>query len=254
MEILDENRILVVYIPATNRAFVWRVKSVVNKSSPIIDYGPLPLKAGTSLASYVTGTVPVPADGVMPAFTYVEVDKALSFPLYGAYDVNDMWYLPEDYRERVFHVITKVTPEWLRCEVMIPTGVPQGRFQRDKVITGIERPFGYSRGSIEVVHIPRLHYGYRFGNDSSLNVYTGVRFVYGEYIIETPKDANLIFDVLSRRIKADRWISLPVQNYDVNIQNALLKNYGIEGFTVYGVHQRDEAMREYERLLKEVTV
>ena len=254
LEILEENRLLVVYIPATNRAFVWRVKSLANKNFTKIDYGPLPIPTDYPFSSYVAGVVPAPADGVMPAYSYVPVGAELTFPLSGAYDETDMWYLPKNYRERIFHVITKVTPAWLRCEITIPKGVTQGRFQRDKVTTGIEKLFGYTRGTIETVHIPELRYGYRFGNDSSLNVYTGVGFAYGEYVIETPRDANLIFDVLTRRIKADKWISLPIQTYDESVKRALLEDYGIEGFPVYGIHQRAEAIPEYESLLKEVQV
>jgi len=118
-----------VYIPATNRAFVWRVKSLTNRGFTRIDYGPLPLTEGYPLSSYIAGTITVPADGVMPAYSYVPVGAELSFPLSGAYDETDMWYLPKDYRERVFHVITKVTPAWLRCEITIPKIVLQGKFQ-----------------------------------------------------------------------------------------------------------------------------
>ena len=107
---------------------------------------------------------------------------------------------------------------------------------------------------IETVHLPEIRYGYRFGNDSNLNVYTGVVFEYGEYVIETPRDPELIFNLLSRKIKADKWISLPVNTYDERVKRALLETYGIEGFPVYGVHQREEAIPEYERLLREVKV
>ena len=254
MEILKENQILVVYIPATNRAFVWRVVSLNNRDLITIDYGPLPITANYPLSSYVAGSILAPASGVMPGLSYIPVGSELTFPLSGAYDETDMWYLPEDYRERVFHVIAEVTPRWLRCEVTVPKGVTQGRFQRDKVTTGIEKTFGYKRGSIEVVHIPRLRYGYRFGNDSNLNVYTGVRFKYGEYVIETPKDAEFIFNVLTRRIKADRWISLPVQVYDDSVKRALMKDYGIEGFPLYGVYDKAKAISEYNSLLREVLV
>jgi len=33
-----------------------------------------------------------------------------------------------------------------------------------------------------------------------------------------------------------------------------VENYGIEGFTVYGVHQRADATREYSSLLGEVMI
>lgn len=254
MEILEENRIFVVYIPATNKAFVWRIRSLANRGFLNIDYGPLPIPAGYLFASYAAGMVPAPAAGVMPGFTYVPIGLELSFPFSGVFDEGDMWYLPKDYRERVFHVVTHVTPAWLRCEITVPKGVSQGKFQKDKVTTGVERLFGYVRGEIETVHLPGLRYGYRFGNDSNLNVYTGVSFKYGEYVVETPKDANFIFDVLSRKVKADKWISLPIQVYDESIRRALIENYGMEGFPVYGINQRETALPRYNELLKEVHV
>jgi len=253
MNILEENKILVLYIPITNKAFVFRVRSVINRAIKI-DYGPLPIPANYPFASYIAGTPIAPADGVIPAYAYTPIGAELTFPLSGAYDETDMWYMPKDYNDRVFHVITKLTPAWLRCEITIPKSVMQGRFQKEKVTTGIEKLFGYTRGSIETAHIPGLHYGYRFGNDSNLYVYTGVSFDYGEYVVETPRDSGLIFDILTRKIKADKWISLPISVYDAAIRKALTDAYGIEGFTVYGIHQRSQAIPEYEALLKEVLI
>jgi len=254
MKILSENRYLVAYIPATSKAFVWRVISVVNRNSQHIDYGPLPIPAKYPFNSYIGGVVPAPADGVIPGFTYTPVGASLSFPLEGAYEETDMWYLPaKDYKERVFHVITHVTPAWIRTEIQIPKSVVQGRFQKDKVITGIEKLFGFNRGMIEVIHIPGIRYGYRFGNDSSLNVYTGCCFDYGEYIIETPKNAEFIFNILTGKVPS-KWISLPIISYDTSVRDAIIDNYGFEGFPLHGLEKREEAIKEYEDLLKEVTV
>jgi len=246
--ILEENSLLALYIPATNNAFVFRVKSIANRDRTRIDYGPLPIPKNTPLASYVGGVVPAPADGVMPLYTYVPNELALTFPMPGAYDETDMWYLPKDYRERLFHVIAEVTPAWLRCEVTVPRGVPQGRFQRDRMTVGLEKAFGYARGRLETVHLPELKYGYRFGNDSNLNVYTGVRFTYGEYVVEIPKDPELIFSVLSRRV-AVKWVTMPINVYDDTVRRAIVETYGIEGFPVYGFWMRDRAIPEYRSLL-----
>jgi len=249
--LVQENSFLAVYIPATNRAFVFRVKSRANKGFERIAYGPLPLPSGTTLATFTGGTVSVPADGVLPAMSLIPV--GITFPYTGAYDSTDMWYLSEDYRDRVFHVITRVTPRWLRIDLQIPTGVVQLRFQRDKLPLGIERDWGFSRGVIETVHIPEVHYGYRFANDTNMNVYTFVEFIYGEYIIDIPKDPYLIFGVLSKKVP-HHFITLPVNVYDATLREALVKVYGIEGFPVYPIHERDKAVKEYTELLKEVKI
>jgi len=249
--LVKESEFLTLFLPPTNKAFVFRVKSRVNIGKETINYGPLPLKSGSSLPTYEGTSTSVPADGVIPARAYTS--SGLSFPLLGAYDETDMWYVPEDYRDRLFHVIQYCTPSFLRMDVQIPVNVSQGRFQKDKVMTGVDKDFGFSRGTIEAVHIPKLRYGYRYGNDTNINLYTFVKFVYAEYIVETPKNSSLIFDVLTKRVPS-HWVSLPVVVMDTAITRALTETYGIEGFEVYRADQKDQAVREYEILLREVKV
>jgi len=246
-----EGEHLTAFIPATSKAFVFRVKSRVNRGFERFHYGPLPLPANLPLPSYVGGAIPVPANGVMPATAYTA--SGLSFPLSGAFDETDMWYVPKEWGDRLFHVKTQVTPGWLRVDLEIPKGVSQRRFQREKVSLGLEKLFGYSRGSAEAIHFPDIHYGYRFGNDSNLSVYTGVDFTYGEYVVEIPKDSELIFNILTRRAPS-YWVTMPISVYDANIKRAFIETYGIEGFTVHPITERSEAISEYNTLLKEVKV
>ncbi|MEM2946300.1 MAG: hypothetical protein QXI87_08145 [Thermoproteota archaeon] len=249
--LVQENSFLTCFMLVQSRALVFRVKSRVNRDSPIFNYGLLPLTSGESLPTYEGGSVSVPADGVMPARAYLSTGK--SFPLAGAYDETDMWYTTEDYRDRLFHVIQKLTPTFLRVDVQIPKGVTQGRFQKDKVVTGINTDFGFSRGIYETVHLPRIHYGYRWANDTNIQLLTNVQFIYGEYIIETPKDADLIFNILTRKVPSN-WVSLPINVWDPTIEAALLTTYGFTGFPLYGIHQREEALRVYRELLGKVKV
>lgn len=249
--ILDENSLLTVYLPPENRAFVFRVKSILNKNSLEINYGPIPLPSGTSLPTFEAGTASVPAYGVMPGRSFTPT--GISFPLAGAYDSGDMWYVPEDYRDRVFHVVQRVTPSFLRIDLQIPKGVTQGRFQKDKVVVGVERDFGFARGIYETVHLPKIRYGYRYANDSNVSVYSFVKFIYGEYSVEIPKNPELIFDVLTKRI-ASYWVTLPVSVMDPAIESALVDTYGITGFRLYGLDQRSIAVREYSDLLRRVKI
>ena len=245
-----ENENLVAFIPSTSKAFVFRVKSRVNRRYEVINYGPLPLASGTTLPTFDGGSVSVPADGVIPARAYT---GGLMFPMSGAFDSSDMWYTPEDYRDRLFHVIQYVTPAFLRMDVQIPTAVTQGRFQKDKIVTGVDKDFGFSRGVYETVHIPKVHYGYRYGNDTNVPLYTFVKFMYAEYVVETPKNSSLIFDILTRRVPSC-WISLPINIMDPVVEGALMETYGITGFPVYRMDEREKAIREYDVLLKEVKV
>jgi len=242
-----ENQFVVVFMPARSSALVFRVRSRVNRGFEVFNYGPLPISGGEVLPTYDGGSITVPADGVMPARSYTPTGRG--FPLRGAFDESDMWYVHEDNRDRLFHVIQVVTPEFLRTDVQIPRGVTQGRFQGDRVVTGVDRDFGFSRGRVEVVHLPRLRYGYRWGNDTNLAVRTFVKFIYGEYVVEIPKDSTLIFNILTRAVPS-YWITLPVSVWDPAIESSLNLAYGFTGFPVYGIHERDKAISEYNELLK----
>jgi hypothetical protein len=208
------------------------------------------LTSGTTLPTFEGGSVSVPVDGVIPARAYT---TGLMFPMSGAFDSSDMWYTPEDYRDRLFHVIQHVTPAFLRVDVQIPTAVTQGRFQKDKIVTGVDKDFGFARGSYEVVHLPKVHYGYRYGNDTNVPLYTFVKFIYAEYVIETPKNSSLIFDILTRRIPS-HWVTLPINIMDTTVERALTEVYGITGFPLYRADERDKALRDYDALLKEVKI
>lgn len=250
--LVKENNLMVVYFPASDRALVFRVVSRANKGREVLNYGPLPLTAGMTLASYDGGVVSVPANGVMPARSYTS--RGISFPFImpdKILDNTDMWFLSKRYRERIYHVIQQVTPAWLRIDVEIPKGVVQQRFQRTAVPLGVEKDFGFTRGRLEIVHFPELYYGYKYGNDTNLPVYTFVRFIYGEYIVEIPDDPQAIAAALSRRMPA-YWITMPVHHWDSSIESALRETYGITGFKVYAGYKWDRMIEEIKSLLPNV--
>jgi hypothetical protein len=246
---------LTVFIPATQSALVFRVRSRVNEGREVFNYGPLPIASGTSLPTYEGTSTTVPADGVLPARSYVR--DGITFPaltgMETVFTKSDIWYLSEDDRDRLFHVKTYVYPPVIRADVQIPAKVTQGRFQKERVITGVDSELGFSRGFIEVVHIPLLDYGYRFGNDTNLNLKTFVKFIYGEYLVEVPRNPDLIFDILVRKVPS-LWVTLPVAYVDPKISDALVRVYGFPsdrlGFKVYRADERDRAVREYSELLR----
>lgn len=246
-----EGEYLVVYIPATNKAIPFRVLSRLNKGAEKLHYGSIPLEANFPLASYDGSSVLVPEYGVMPAMSYIPLTSSISFPMSDAYDENDMWYLPDDYSERLFHVIMNVTPNWLRCDVTIPKGANQARFQRDRMMLGVEKSFGFSRGRMDLVHFPKLHYGYRFGNDSNLNVRTSVDFIYAEYIVKIPTDVDVVFNLLTKKHHA-KWLSMPISVMDPQIVTALVSTYGFDGFPVLPIHKKSLAIETYMRLINSI--
>jgi hypothetical protein len=267
MKVTDElglcpdNSFIVAYMPAVARALVFRVVSRMNRDAEVIPYGPLPLPAGVSLPTYDGTTVSVPSPGVIPSRAFTP--SGISFPIgsgtslpfeTAVFTATDMWYLPEDYRERIFHIVAELTPSTLRCDLQIPTGVTQKRFQRDRVTLGIEYDWGFRRGRLETIQVPGVHYGWRFGNDLNIDFHTHILFKYGEYVVEIPKDPAAIFDILTSRIPS-HWVTLPIiASYDPSLSRALRANYGIEGFPLYGAHERAKALSEYEKILREAKI
>jgi hypothetical protein len=245
--LVKDNELLVVYIPSSNKALVFRVISRQNKGFEKFDYGALPTTAGDVLSTYDGGVATVGISGEMPPRSYVNGKK---FPYTGVYDSTDMWFVPFTWTDRVYHVKTKIKPGFLRVGLQIPSGVNQSRFQKERVVGGADTNagFGYNLGEIETVHLPEIHYGYSFGNDSNLRLRTGVHFTYGEYIVKIPNSPSLICDVLSRTYPA-HWVGLPISTVDASITQGLRKTWGFDGFTVYPNIQRQTAIDEYTSIL-----
>ena len=247
--LVKDNELLTVYYPSTNKAMVFRVITRQNKEFETIDYGTLPLTAGDSLVTYEGAVATVLTTGVMPARSYT-TGKEFAFGN-DIWDPSDMFFVPYTWNDRVFHVKTYVKPGFIRVGLQIPVGVNQSRFQKERVIGGVnyQTGFGYKFGEMETVHMPEIHYGYMFGNDTNLSLVTGVKFVYGEYIVKIPNSASLIFDVLSKSYPA-HWVGLPITTADSTITQSLKKTWGFDGFSVYPNLKRDQAIQEYGAILK----
>lgn len=250
--LVKEGGLLTVYIPATNRAFVFRIKGRSNKGGEVLNYGPLPTTTSDILSTYDGGTITPSVDGTLPARSYTDSIQ-FGYANVSIYDTSDMWYVPESYRDRLFHLIMKVTPAWTRINIEIPTGVTQTYFQKTKLPLSPTSDWGFARGELEIVHFPKMHYGYRFGNDTNLEVYTNVTFYYAEYAIEIPTDPQAIFDVLVGQTPS-HWVTMPITFYDPTIKSALIDTYGFEGFPVYPRWARDTAVEVYEELIQQIKV
>ena len=250
--LVRDNELLTVYFPNTNKAMVYRVITRANAEFETFSYGTLPTSVGDVLNTYDAGTATVGISGELPARSYT---TGKQFALSDVWDSTDMWFVPYTWNDRVFHVKTRVTPGFVRVGLQIPQGVNQTRFQKERVVGGVNTQvgFGYNFGEIETVHFPEMHYGYVFGNDTNLNLRTGVEFVYAEYIVKIPNNASLIFDVLSKNYPC-HWVGLPVTTADSTITQGLKKTWGFDGFSVYPNLKRDQAIKEYSSILSSTDV
>jgi hypothetical protein len=250
--LVKANNFLALYIPATAKALIFRVKARVNSGCEVLDYGPIPLKTGDTLNSFDVGTVSVPEDGVIPARSYTP--KGYLYPpiISGTWDTTDMWFYPSDWAERLFHIIAEWTPRLMRVGLELPIGTKQTAFQQERIDLDINSPFGWARGKLEIAQLPALHYGYLFANETSAAFYTHTRFTYAEYIVDIPHDPETIFNIINYRTPA-YWITMPIRKtYEAKIETALKEAYGYEGFPIYGVDQHSMAIAEYKKILEGV--
>jgi hypothetical protein len=266
--LVNENEYITAFVPATKKAFIFRVLARINAGKEIVNYGTIPssVTAATAMASpAATGGAAVgvnepqatttwAGDGTIGGMSFNTT--SFSFPppgdLSGAFDSTDMWYLKKQYRTTLFHTIMEVTPSWLQVECEIPKGVMQGRFQNDQgVQIGVGKTFGFSRGGVEMLHFPELHTGYRFGNDVNIDAYTSVKFTYAENRIAIPTDPDLIFSILTQQ-RQSHWITLPINTYDGSISNAFVGDYGFEGFPIFDSSQRETATSAYQKLTSKI--
>lgn len=241
-----ENEILVVYLPPRARALVFKVVSVLNSGYKVFDYGPLPIRSGDTVASYDGGTATVPEDGVLPGRSYIR--DGITFPLEGAYDESDMWYFPEEWGDTLLHEVQLLTPAWLKVDAQVPPSATQPKYQRGKVTGGVDKDFGFYRGRMEMVHLPGVRVGFRYGNDTNLDVYTYVRFLYAEYRVSIPRDPELVFNVLTRRAPA-KWFTMPISYMDPSVENSIREAYGYTGFPLFTEAERDAAIRLYREII-----
>jgi len=253
--LVPDNAYLVVEIPALNSVIPFRVVTRLNHGYEVINYGLVPLTSGTSLPTLDGGTATVPEDGVLPAMAYVPNSSPIKFPASnlvssGVSDLDDMFYISrKDYPDRVLHVKAYFTPSWVRVVVDMPENTLQAVYQSASL--DIYRDFGFARGEYEVVFLPDIRAGWRFANDTNMDVYLFVKFVYGEYKIEVVTDPVTVFNLVVGKQRA-HWVTLPVNSVAYGLTEALRKTYGFEGYPLYPEHKREEAISIYTTLAEEV--
>ena len=244
--LVRENKLLVVVIPREDVALVFRV---VYRKVFKLEYPMLPLKKGMTLAMYGGGTVTVPEDGIFPPMSFT--DRCVYFPMPNAYDPTDMFYVPKDWKDTIFHVYHHVKPGWIRIEVEIPPDTIQISYQRDKISGGVSTNFGFARGTIEVIHLPDVKVGYKFGNDTSAAVLTSDFMIIGEYHVELVLEPEVVFDAIVGKIPAYVY-TLPVYRTTDYVMSKIEETYGFRGFPIYPSYKREEAIKTYEEIVKQV--
>ena len=251
------NNYLGLFLPALGTELVFHIKYRFNPTFTLLNYGPLPTTTSDSWNNYNgiaggTGGSSSPAGaGQIPAGCWIK-GKQFNVPstlyLSGTFPFGqgDIWYTQDP--TRVFEVRTYLTPNWLRIAVDMPTGQVQQALQ-GTVAGGVDQDFGWRRGHFYTVHIPYLHYGYGFGNDSNAALpLTRCIFRYAEQIIEMVRDESTVFGVIAGMIPANV-VSLSVVNAASQITSSLKTTYGFTGFPVYPRQKQDIAQAKYKGII-----
>lgn len=261
-EVTDEygftqpNNYVQLFLPGYTSSIVLYVKYRHNPTWSLTNYGPLPFTTATAYSAYngvgggVGGSPTATVAGELPASAWikgVQFNVPSTFNVVGSfpYGNSDIWYTQTN--SRLFEVKQWVSPSWVRIACDVPTGQNQETFQ-DTVAGGVDQDFGWSRGKYRTAHIPYIHYGYGYGNDTNAPCYTGVAWRYAEQEVSLCKDPNLVFQIINGMYPANTY-ELPIVTKQTQIDTALNQAYGFTGFPIYPKTKQAEAVAAYQALI-----
>ncbi len=250
------NNYLQLFLPAYQTSIVLYVKYRHNPTWDLVNYGPLPFTTSTAYNAYngvgggSGGSPTATVTGELPASAWikgVQFNVPSTFYIQGTfpYGNSDIWYTQTN--SRLFEVAQKTSPTWLRVGCDVPTGQVQETFQ-DTVAGGVDQDFGWRSGRYKTAHIPYIHYGYQYGNDTNAPIYTGMTFWYAEQEVALVRDPNLVFQIINGLYPANT-MELPIVTKQTQIDTALNQAYGFTGFPIYPKNRQAEAVAAYQALI-----
>jgi len=186
IKVIDElglvlpNQYLAVILTAYEGFLAYRVLRRVNAGYEHFEYGPLPIE----ITGHEKGVVS--ADYVAPS--------SITFPYEPlAPEIRpDMWWFVEP--EKLFHIYMTLLPPQIRFFYEIPQATREILFRN--IVSDLRKDFGYTRFGIELVQLPRIHYGLLFANLTNLDLRTWVHFTYGEYVIELVRVPEILTKIM----------------------------------------------------------
>jgi len=250
------NNYVQLFMPAYMSSIVLYVKYRHNPEWDLINYGPMPFTTSTAYNGYngvgggAGGSPTATVSGEIPAAAWikqVQFSVPSTFYVQGTfpYGNTDIWYTQNN--SRLFEVKQWTSPSWLRVACDVPTGQVQETFQ-DTVAGGVDQDFGWKTGRYYTAHIPYIHYGYGYGNDTNAPVYTGMTFRYAEQEVSLCKDPTLVYQIINGLYPANT-IELPIVTKQTQIDTALNQAYGFTGFPIYPKNQQAAAIAAYQGLI-----
>jgi hypothetical protein len=233
-----EGEHVLIVLPAYDAILPLRVKSIVNKEAKWFNYGPVPY----TFTGYPEGVMK--ARSATDGFKFKDVTGRLV-----GEEAGDMFYHKKP--EKLIHAYIDITPHLFRIYQEVPTGAKQIIYL-DAVTftTGVDdvtAVFGYTVGVKEQFFLPNFHIDWFVHNATNMHLRTNVMMKYAEYNVEMPTDADLIFNLMMRKIPA-YWWTLPVTTRRVELDRMFEEVYkfprGVFGLPFYRSYERDRALRE----------
>lgn len=207
--LLKNNSVLAVYFPSVRGFVPFRVLYRENQGYEKFNYGPLPV----SFPGYEAGVIPAGQTTDSITFPYYELPEEQRV---------DMFYYTEP--GRLIHAHIYISPILLRGLVEIPKGSKTYSYL-DKVTQDLTKDFGFFRGYKEMIFLPKIHIGWKFYNPTNLDLRTNLHIVYGEYRVELVKEADVIYEIMTKKHPA-YWIVYGGKYRFIELDDAL-KVYGI---------------------------
>ena len=245
---IEPGSLLIVGLPSYGTLLPFKVVDVTNMPYDEINYSPLPISTSTSLG-YFTPTVPpgaplaAPYNGVLVPMSYTS--SPIMFPLQNSFDPSDMFYF-ESPNNKLMVVEIYTHPKFLRVMPEIPAGNIVASYENTifnvggSLVVNVGNFTGYAstgfkRGYSLVVQLPKIHYGYLIGNDTSQTVVTSGTIRYYDLRVSAPSSSEVL-DAFKGRNRNVNFISVPMPTVNTIVSNVLDNYYGTTGIPFAAVN------------------
>lgn len=241
---IKEGEHILVIFPAYNSILPLRVKSIDNKHTKWFNYGPVPY----TFNGYSEGIMK--NRSATPGFKFTDITGMLT-----GEEAGDMFYHKK--AEMLLHAQIDIKPHLFRIFQEIPVGSKQVTYIRAVTFTtGVGEAtanFGYFVGVKEQIFLPNFHIDWFVHNATNMDLRTNVMMKYAEYTVELPKDADLIFNMMMRKIPA-YWYTLPVTTTRTDLDRMFEEVYKFSaekhGIPFYRSYEREKALREIPEIIR----
>jgi len=253
--ILEPGDFVKIYVPCHDTYLVFQVVKVLNRGFEVLNYGLIPLSSGDTVNDVVSGTKTVPANGVLPARSWVSIMlKPLTWMKPHIDSEVDLLFVESEKKNVLMHCYVVTTPGFIKMLVEIPRGYQRVPFrdftQPYSVLDSDIKP---ALGFVETISIPGVHQNVMFMNWTNIDLYVYITLIYGYYNIIVPSNPEVIYNVLSNKVKNVHEVVFSYYTSEPGVNDALRKWVGSFGISA-NIHilSKEKALKQIEEFLTKV--